>query len=236
MHVRRAAAAERRAGSRATRPRARARRARRRRRARGGARPRRPRAGGGRACGPRCWSRPGRCPCERSVEPERADARQALGAALADRGGDRPWPPRACAVDLDVERDQRRPGGDEHRAGGRVQPRAGRRRAPARRRDALGQPLRAAAAQLGAGAPAGELAVEEHRAGRARARARRRGAAPRRTAAPRSAASRYTIGATSTAPTRGCTPACARQVDPLDRLARAREHALVPAPRARRPA
>ena len=85
------------------------------------------------------------------LEAERADARQPLGAPLADQ---RRHPPRVLqrAFDLDVERDERRPGGDERRARGRVQPRR-----PVVGREA-GQ--RAWRAQARASAPARERAVQ----------------------------------------------------------------------------
>ena len=99
-----------------------ARRARPGRRRRGARSPRRPgqRRGAG---GPRRWSTPARRSRAASHSPIARTDRQPLGAALADRGGDRP-----CVLErrrrrqLDVERDQRRPGGDQHRAGGRVEP------------------------------------------------------------------------------------------------------------------
>ena len=99
-----------------------------------------------------------------SAMPDRAHAGQALGAALADERGDRARVvERRRRRELDVEGDERRAGADERRAAARV----GLPRAEVRPQlaggDALGERRQAAAAQLRARAPAGELAVEEDR-------------------------------------------------------------------------
>ena len=98
------------------------------------------------------------------LEAERADARQALGAALADERRDRPRVgQRGRRRQLQVEGDQRRARGDEHRAGGRVRSR----RAEVGRELAVGDPAaqlgKAAAAQERPGPAAGEQPVQEDR-------------------------------------------------------------------------
>ena len=174
--------------------------------------------------GPRRWSRPARSP--RRPARARAPARpgRPSGPPSRMRGGD---PPRVVHArgrrQLEVERDQRRARGDERRAARRMRARAGRSpdaALPPRSRSPSASG--AAAPQLRARAPAGERAVEEHRqvelAAEQVAEHERLGAR----GAARASASRWTTGATSSAPTCGCTPSCARDVDAL------------PAPRARR--
>ena len=91
-------------------------------------------------------------------------------------------------------------GGDERRA---------RRRMQVRRPVVGSEPgQRAGRAQARARAPARERAVEVDREPRSRPR-RWASSSASATAAPRSASVRWTIGATSTTPTRGCTPAWA---------------------------
>ena len=90
------------------------------------------------------------------IEPQAdgAQARMPLLAALANQRGDPPGVvERRRRRELDVERHQRRPSGDEDRTGGRVQPRR-----PEVRRELTGgdpprQLRRTAAAKLGPGAP-----------------------------------------------------------------------------------
>ena len=94
------------------------------------------------------------------LQPERPHSGQPVGTALAHgaRGRERHVQRR---VDLEVERDERRPGGDERRAPARVHPR----RPEVRGQLAGGQPLgergRSAAADLRAGAATGQRAVEQ---------------------------------------------------------------------------
>ena len=109
--------------SRRTRPAAPARRARRPPAGRAGRRPRRRRRAASRG-GPRRWSTPGpgrRCS---SHSPIARTPGRPSGPALADQRRDRAGVlQRRGRRELDVEGDQRRPRGDERRAGGRVQPR-----------------------------------------------------------------------------------------------------------------
>ena len=138
------------------------------------------------------------------LQAERPHARQPLLPALADQRGD---PLRVVERggrrELDVERDQRRARGDERGAGGRVRP----------RRAVVGRELveRARPPQRGSRAPARECAVQVDRQRRGRVPSRWPSSSASAHAAPRSASVRCTIGATSSAPTRGCTPACARR-------------------------
>ena len=94
------------------------------------------------------------------LQPQRPHSGQPVGAALAHgaRGRERHVQRR---IDLEVERDERRPGGDERRAPARVHPR----RPEVRGQLAGGQPLgergRSAAADLRAGAATGQRAVEQ---------------------------------------------------------------------------
>src|SRR5215207_2054384 len=94
----------------------------------------------------------------RQPQPERAHSGQSLGAAGADQARDGARVvQRGRRGELEVEGDQRPARRHERRAGGRVQ----RARPVVGLGAARAQPLRAALAQLGAGAPAGEVAVEE---------------------------------------------------------------------------
>ena len=97
--------------------------------------------------------------------------REPLGAALADARRDRPRVlERRRRRELDVEGDERRPGGDEHRAGGRMELARAEVRAQLAGFDPLRERRRAAAAQLGPRASA--------------ARARRRGTPAARARSP----------------------------------------------------
>ena len=71
---------------------------------------------------PRRSCSPGREPGPRQVEAERAHAREAAARLAHDRG-DRARGLDVAAAQVDVERDQRPPRADEHRAGARVEPR-----------------------------------------------------------------------------------------------------------------
>ena len=120
---------------------------------------------------------------------------------------------------------------DEHRARGRVQPRRPEVRASARRRSiraasSSGPPRRSSARVRPPASPpyrnTGKPSSSPSRSPSTSASAK---------AAPRSASSRYTIGATSMAPTRGCDPVVAGEVDPADRLAAPRSSTAARAPR-----
>ncbi len=96
-------------------------------------------------------------------QPDRADARETLRAALTDERGD---PLRIVKGrrrrELDIERDERRPRTDEHGPGRRVQSWRPEVRRELTSLDPGAERARAAAPQLGAGPPGGEDPVQEH--------------------------------------------------------------------------
>ena len=127
-------------------------------------------------------------------------------------------------AELEVEGDERRARGDEDGARGRVHARGAEVGRAGRRRIRCGEARGAAAAQLGARAPVGQQRRRGRRAGRAR-RGRRRARAPRRTAAPRCSARAEDDGRDVEGADVRVQPVVAREVDALDRLARAARRA-----------
>ena len=220
MPVRRASS-RRRGPDRARRPRRSASAARRR-----GARPRRRPRPAARVGGPRRWSRPAPRRAASSHSPIARTPGRPSGPPSRIARRDRP-----CALDvaggaqLDVERDQRRACGHQHGAGASGEACAARSPGGARpRRSARPASAGPPRAQLGPRAPAGELAVQEHRQAELVAQ---QVAEHERLGAGRAAIapwSRYTIGATSIAPTRGWTPSWRSMSIRRDRL-RARRSA-----------
>ena len=94
------------------------------------------------------------------LQAERAHARQLLAQRRGGRAG---LVERRRIGEPQVERDQRRAGSDEGGTGGRVQARRAEIGAQLSRGHAPRELLRPASAQLGSGASAGQLAVEEDR-------------------------------------------------------------------------
>ncbi len=187
------------------------------------------------------------CAASRCVEPQRRspgrDSRPS-GPALADQRGDRLRVlERRRRRELDVERDQRRARGDEHRAGGRVRARGGPKSgvsSPAVDPAPRAPPVRRARSSARVRPPA-RIAVQEHGQLELRRRAGRRARAPRRTPRRDRPRSGTRSAATSSAPTRGWMPswrvesirsiALASAADDRSRelagLAGEREHAAV---------
>ena len=174
------------------------------------------RARRGRAAAPRGgrarWSTPGRARarrgrgrCARTPGSPPPDSRSSAAIACASS--------TSSLGEVDVERDQRRARGGEHRARRRVRRGAGRSPGRARRTgDALppAPPGRPRAGRRARRAPAASRARRRGTpAGRARRRSSAAAVSASAQAAPRRSSSRYTTGTTSSAPTCGWRPSWA---------------------------